>query len=210
MHLCSPPSWYVTCVPSNGRRTRAKGTDALGPACCGKSRTRPCVPGGRVLAFAGERSPHAPEPACVQQPVPYMGAFDPFCYHVLPGPRTRLSGESCPAGFGIYIVMPGDTCYNIATWNGISVAELKAANPGLDCGALQLYQALCVPSGPAPGPAPAPEGEGPGPPGACGPCLCADGCQGREGRATCGLGSSVADAHGRVRWGTQGKRQVVH
>ncbi len=97
-------------------------------------------------------------------------------YRQPPAVRLCRTGASC-TGEITYIVLPGDTCSDIASWYGISVADLRAANPGLNCGALKLYQELCVPAagpgawpepglapaagpGAGPGAAPAPEGEG--------------------------------------------------
>ncbi|KAK0225507.1 hypothetical protein IW262DRAFT_1356370 [Armillaria fumosa] len=43
----------------------------------------------------------------------------------------------------IFIVISGDTCYDIATQGGITVARLVAANPGINCDFLMVGQASC-------------------------------------------------------------------
>lgn len=41
-------------------------------------------------------------------------------------------------------VQPGLFCWNIAKVNKISVDQLRSINPGLNCGALQIGQVICV------------------------------------------------------------------
>ena len=43
-----------------------------------------------------------------------------------------------------YTIKAGDTCYNIATANGLSVDNLKTLNPKINCDSLQTGQDLCV------------------------------------------------------------------
>ncbi|KAJ2933433.1 hypothetical protein H1R20_g3663, partial [Candolleomyces eurysporus] len=51
---------------------------------------------------------------------------------------------------------PYSTCWDIATANGITTAQLSAFNPGLDCSLLQPGQRLCVSSGTLPDLSPKP------------------------------------------------------
>ncbi|KAK0504108.1 hypothetical protein EDD18DRAFT_1132091 [Armillaria luteobubalina] len=44
------------------------------------------------------------------------------------------------------IFVPGESCSSIATQAGITVAQLEAANPGLNCYALIVGQSICIPS----------------------------------------------------------------
>lgn len=71
-----------------------------------------------------------------------------ICIPVAPTPGP------CPGGF-VYIVKSGDTFFSIAQRNGIAVAALSAANPGVNPDALRVGQQLCVPA-PAPSPQPCP------------------------------------------------------
>lgn len=43
-----------------------------------------------------------------------------------------------------YTIKAGDTCYNIATTNGLTVDNLKTLNPKINCDNLQTGQDLCV------------------------------------------------------------------
>lgn len=51
---------------------------------------------------------------------------------------------NCPQGF-FWEIAPGDTLYNIARQNNISVQRIIAANPGLDPYNLQIGQFICLP-----------------------------------------------------------------
>lgn len=56
------------------------------------------------------------------------------------------SEKPAPDCDGIYyVVRPGDTLYSIAHKYGISVAELMAANPGVDPNNLMIGQLICIP-----------------------------------------------------------------
>ncbi|KAJ8078102.1 hypothetical protein PM082_000308 [Marasmius tenuissimus] len=69
---------------------------------------------------------------------------------------TTLAADCKTATVG----SPFSTCWDIATAAMISVDQLNQYNPGLDCGALQLGQKLCVSAGdlPSTGPKPNPDG----------------------------------------------------
>jgi len=43
-----------------------------------------------------------------------------------------------------YTIKAGDTCYNIANANGLSVDNLKTLNSGINCDNLQPGKVLCV------------------------------------------------------------------
>ena len=63
-----------------------------------------------------------------------------------------------PACDGMYyVVRPGDTLYSIARKYNVSLAELIAANPGIDPDRLQVGQLICIPKG-KPSPKPCPGG----------------------------------------------------
>ncbi len=53
-----------------------------------------------------------------------------------------------------YVVRPGDTFYSIANMFGITVAQLMAANPGVDPNNLQIGQLICIPKQTPPEPCP--------------------------------------------------------
>ena len=56
----------------------------------------------------------------------------------------------CPAGTTDYIIRVGDTFYVLAARFGVSLAELLAANPGIDPTRLTVGQTICIPGVPAP------------------------------------------------------------
>src|SRR5690554_1627877 len=88
---------------------------------------------------------------------------NPYCLRVgqvicLPIPPAP---QPCPAGTRPYTVQRGDTFFSIARRYNITVAELTAANPGVNPDALRVGQVICVPQvstqppmPPAPGPCP--------------------------------------------------------
>ena len=43
-----------------------------------------------------------------------------------------------------YTVVSGDTCYQIALNNGISLTAFENMNPGINCNNLQIGQSVCV------------------------------------------------------------------
>ncbi|MDR2506191.1 MAG: LysM peptidoglycan-binding domain-containing protein [Oscillospiraceae bacterium] len=53
--------------------------------------------------------------------------------------------EPAPCNGVRYTVQKGDTLYQIAVWNDISLAELLAANPGVNPETLAVGQVICVP-----------------------------------------------------------------
>jgi len=57
------------------------------------------------------------------------------------GPKGA-GGEPAAAGPGEYVVKPGDTGTKIAKATGVSVAELEAANPGIDWRKLRVGQKI--------------------------------------------------------------------
>ncbi|KAF5020659.1 hypothetical protein F66182_7315 [Fusarium sp. NRRL 66182] len=51
----------------------------------------------------------------------------------------------CPKGTVAYAVKQGDTCWDIAKKNGLSLEELLGKNAGLNCDALRANDRVCVP-----------------------------------------------------------------
>jgi len=51
---------------------------------------------------------------------------------------------SCSACAKAFTVASGDTCYQIASTNGLSLSQLATLNKGLDCNNLQIGQTLCL------------------------------------------------------------------
>ncbi|WP_198409473.1 LysM peptidoglycan-binding domain-containing protein [Limnochorda pilosa] len=76
-------------------------------------------------------------------------------------PGVTPPGPPCPGG-RIYIIRPGDTFFAIAQRFGVSVADLIAANPGVDPDRLVVGQRICIPGRPPvpPPPPPPPRGRG--------------------------------------------------
>ena len=62
-----------------------------------------------------------------------------ICLPIPPMPRP------CPAGTRPYSVQAGDTFFSIARRFNITVAELAAANPGVNPDALRVGQIICIP-----------------------------------------------------------------
>ncbi|KAF7361010.1 hypothetical protein MSAN_01131200 [Mycena sanguinolenta] len=54
---------------------------------------------------------------------------------------TPLEARSCSP---TYTVQAGDTCYAIATANGLTVDQLLSYNPSIDCTDLAIDQVLCL------------------------------------------------------------------
>lgn len=76
-------------------------------------------------------------------------------------PRAAGPGGGCPAGTSPYVIRSGDTFYAIAQRNGITVAQLTAANPGVNPNALRIGQTICVPGRGTPGGGACPAGSAP-------------------------------------------------
>ena len=60
--------------------------------------------------------------------------------------------QTCPAGSTPYSIRSGDTFYQIALSNNISLDSLIAANPGVDPNRLFIGQIICIPSSTTPTP----------------------------------------------------------
>ncbi len=67
--------------------------------------------------------------------------------------RIRQQQEFCPDGT-VYTIRRGDTLYTIANRFDFTVAQLMAANPGLNPRNLQIGQQICIPSAAGPGTCP--------------------------------------------------------
>ncbi|NLM03763.1 MAG: LysM peptidoglycan-binding domain-containing protein [Clostridiales bacterium] len=65
---------------------------------------------------------------------------------------TGQGPSTCPPGTTPYTVRAGDTFFNIARANNISLAALIAANPGVDPDRLFIGQIICIPGGTTPPP----------------------------------------------------------
>jgi hypothetical protein len=57
----------------------------------------------------------------------------------------RIPIADCPEGTVAYAIHKGDTCWEIANKNGVSVDDLKNKNPDLNCEALKINDRICVP-----------------------------------------------------------------
>lgn len=67
-------------------------------------------------------------------------------------PTTTPPPVTCPSGTTPYTIRAGDTFYNIARRQNISLDALLAANPGVDPDRLQIGQVICLPTTPPPPP----------------------------------------------------------
>lgn len=64
--------------------------------------------------------------------------------------------QSCPPGSTPYVIRSGDTFFEIARRNNISLQALINANPGVDPNRLFIGQVICIPSGTTPPTSPCP------------------------------------------------------
>lgn len=55
--------------------------------------------------------------------------------------------EMCKGYARAYRVQVGDTCWDIGRTHGVSVEQLKEANPGLECQLLTPSEIICLPEG---------------------------------------------------------------
>jgi LysM repeat protein len=64
----------------------------------------------------------------------------------LPEPKIIGSGAAQPGGGSAYTVKDGDTLAGIATRFGVSLEDLRAANPNIDGASLSIGQAIRLPA----------------------------------------------------------------
>ena len=64
----------------------------------------------------------------------------------VPGRAPDGAPGACPAGTRPYVIRSGDTFFALAQRFGVSVADLQAANPGVNPNALQIGQLVCIPT----------------------------------------------------------------
>ncbi|KAH7242576.1 hypothetical protein BKA59DRAFT_233515 [Fusarium tricinctum] len=60
-------------------------------------------------------------------------------------PEERIPIPDCPEGTVPYAVGQGDTCWEIAKKNGVTVDDLLKKNADLDCEAMMIDDRICVP-----------------------------------------------------------------
>lgn len=60
-------------------------------------------------------------------------------------PEERIPIPDCPEGTVPYVVEQGDTCWEIAKKNGVTVDDLLKKNADLDCEAMMINDRICVP-----------------------------------------------------------------
>lgn len=65
---------------------------------------------------------------------------------VIPNNRVTPSAPPVQSGTRTHTVKSGDTLYGIARKNGVSVAELQRANPGVNVSALRIGASLKIPA----------------------------------------------------------------
>ena len=111
---------------------------AAGPAPATSRRPAP----GRADTAAGPRPPQTGEP---QAGEPRVAARPD---EAEAEPPSDAAEEPATAAGNTYTVKAGDTLDAIARRNGISLAELESANPGLNPRRLQVGQELTIPGGP--------------------------------------------------------------
>ena len=66
----------------------------------------------------------------------------------LVGPRTLDSSPEvtfCTGNTTAYRVKSGDTCWDVSQGHGLTLKQLREANPGLDCERLTPGEILCLP-----------------------------------------------------------------
>ncbi|KAF7545359.1 hypothetical protein G7Z17_g9223 [Cylindrodendrum hubeiense] len=68
-------------------------------------------------------------------------------------PAHSEPAVKCAEGTSSYIIRNGDTCWDIADKNGLSVDDLVKTNIGLDCNDLGVNTVICLPTAPSKEPA---------------------------------------------------------
>jgi LysM repeat protein len=81
----------------------------------------------------------------------------------LPSPIAVGNGVIQNAGGSTYTVKSGDTLAGIAARFGVSLEDLRAANPSVNASSLSVGQSIKLPSGTSPNPTPAADTPGPAP-----------------------------------------------
>ncbi|KAF5664474.1 peptidoglycan-binding domain-containing protein [Fusarium heterosporum] len=61
-------------------------------------------------------------------------------------PEERIPIPDCPEGTVAYAVKQGDTCWEVAKKNGVSVDDILKKNADLDCEAMMIDDRICVPT----------------------------------------------------------------
>lgn len=60
-------------------------------------------------------------------------------------PSGRVARIHCAEGLDRYVVKAGDTCWDLAESNGLTVDEMVRLNPQLDCNSLVPREQICLP-----------------------------------------------------------------
>ncbi|MBF6600295.1 MAG: LysM peptidoglycan-binding domain-containing protein [Dehalococcoidia bacterium] len=97
-----------------------------------------CLAAPLLLAACGGGSPNKAQDASV--PTATLPA-------TLPAPLLLGNGVAQSSGAATYIIKSGDTLAAIATRFGVSLTDLRAANPGINPGALTVGATVKLPGG---------------------------------------------------------------
>lgn len=60
-------------------------------------------------------------------------------------PGLGLSPTVCPTNSTVYLVQPGDSCWEISQAHGFSFEKLTKLNEGVNCEVLMPGTTLCIP-----------------------------------------------------------------
>ncbi|RYP75485.1 hypothetical protein DL771_002370 [Monosporascus sp. 5C6A] len=75
-----------------------------------------------------------------------VGLFLLFVFWFIGGRSSGTESTVCRDGSSRYDIQPGDTCWGIAEVIHTSVDHLLQENPALDCDALPVGKAICIPA----------------------------------------------------------------
>ena len=124
-------------IPSTWKAKRIE--DRIGARLASFDRPAP----SRSLA-SGAQSRPAPQ---TTEPRPAGPASQTTAQATAPAESAPAPAEAAAEEAATYVVKSGDTLDGIARRNGVTLAELEAANPGLEPRRLQVGQEIAIPSG---------------------------------------------------------------
>ncbi|KAJ7651328.1 hypothetical protein FB45DRAFT_890270 [Roridomyces roridus] len=91
---------------------------------------------------------HSPNASAYRTLFPFfliIGVVLLLVWRLILSPGLAPPKDPCPTGAEVYLVEPGDSCWEISRTRGCSLDELKKWNGGLECERLMPGMTLCFP-----------------------------------------------------------------